>query len=178
MYKFWWQSINCVISRRCAAAQRRCKNDVKLLVTWPPITHGINIVWLLDGAEVYVDCIHRIHSSLVRSALVLEGSKTSYAQFKKWDGGTNSSLSFEFRTESSDGLLLYTDDPSTCDSLELKLVEGRLRLRMNTGTGPMILQSSPSLPSLADGVWHRVAVVKLSANTTLQVRSCFSSFSF
>ena len=103
------------------------------------------------------------------SALVLEGSKTSYAQFKKWDGGTDSSLSFEFRTESSDGLLVYTDDPSTCDSLELKLVEGRLRLRMNTGAGPTILQSSQALPSLADGAWHRVAVVKLSTNTTLQV---------
>ena len=101
--------------------------------------------------------------------MVLEGSKTSYAQFKKWDGGTDSSLSFEFRTESSDGLLVYTDDPSTCDSLELKLVEGRLRLRMNTGAGPTILQSSQALPSLADGAWHRVAVVKLSTNTTLQV---------
>ena len=103
--------------------------------------------------------------------MVLEGSKTSYAQFKKWDGGTNSSLSFEFRTESSDGLLVYTDDPSTCDSLELKLVDGRLRLRVNTGAGPTILQSSPSLPSLADGAWHRVAVVKLAANPTLQVNA-------
>ena len=66
---------------------------------------------------------------------------------------------------------MYTDDPSTCDSLELKLVDGRLRLRVNTGAGPTILQSSPSLPSLADGAWHRVAVVKLSANTTLQVNA-------
>ena len=66
-------------------------------------------------------------------------------------------------------MLLYTDDPSTCDSLELKLVGGRLRLRLNTGTGPTILESSPSLASLADGAWHRVAVVKLAANTTLQV---------
>ena len=68
-------------------------------------------------------------------------------------------------------MLVYTDDPSTCDSLELKLVDGRLRLRVNTGAGPTILQSSPSLPSLADGAWHRVAVVKLAANTTLQVNA-------
>ena len=69
--------------------------------------------------------------------MVLEGSKTSYAQFKKWDGGTDSSLSFEFRTESREGLLVYTDDPTTCDNLELKLVDGRLRLRMNTGAGDL-----------------------------------------
>ena len=69
--------------------------------------------------------------------MVLEGSKTSYAQFKKWDGGTDSSLSFEFRTESREGLLVYTDDPATCDNLELKLVDGRLRLRMNTGAGDL-----------------------------------------
>ena len=69
--------------------------------------------------------------------MALEGSKTSYAQFKKWDGGTDSSLSFEFRTDSMEGLLVYTDDPTTCDNLELKLVDGRLRLRMNTGAGDL-----------------------------------------
>ena len=133
---------------------------------------------------------------------------------------------------------MYTDDPATCDNLELKLVDGRLRLRMNTGagdlanteiekrkildttgdciaakfsveiqstnnsqhihsvsiesreiplantkiqkhkqkpsnslgSGPTILESSPSLPNLGDGSWHRVRVVKLSTNTTLEVR--------
>ena len=100
---------------------------------------------------------------------MLEGSRTSYAQFKKWDGGTDSGLSFEFRTDSGDGLLLYTDDQSTCDSLEVKLVGGRLRLRVNTGLGPGVLQSGPALPPLHDGAWHRVTVVKRGANTTMVV---------
>ena len=66
-------------------------------------------------------------------------------------------------------MLLYTDDQSTCDSLELKLVGGRLRLRVNTGGGPGVLQSGPALPPLDDGAWHKVAVVKRGANTSMVV---------
>jgi hypothetical protein len=65
--------------------------------------------------------------------------------------------------------LLYTDDQSTCDSLELKLVAGRLRLRLNTGAGPGVLESGPELPGLGDGAWHRAAVVKRGPNTSLEV---------
>ena len=105
----------------------------------------------------------------------MEGSKTSYAQFKKWEGGTDSGLSFDFRTRSSDGLLLYTDDPSTCDSLEIKLVGGRVRLRVNTGAGPGVIESSQQLASLSDDAWHSVSVLKRGANTTLVVDSDLQS---
>ena len=101
------------------------------------------------------------------SAFVLEGSKTSYAQFRKWDGGTNSALSFEFRTEQTDGLLLYTDDTSTCDFLEIKLVRSAIRLRFNTGFGGQILTVSDQ--NYSDGDWHKVDVIKHGANTTLSV---------
>ena len=56
----------------------------------------------------------------ISSAFVLEGSKTSYAQFPKWDGASDSSLSFEFRTDQPSGLLLYSDH-SSCVYLEIKL---------------------------------------------------------
>jgi len=101
------------------------------------------------------------------SAFVLEGSKTSYAQFRKWDGGTNSALSFEFRTEQTDGLLLYTDDSSTCDFLEVKLVGSAVRLRFNTGFGGQILTVGEQ--KYSDGSWHKVDVIKNGANTTLSV---------
>ena len=42
--------------------------------------------------------------------LVLEGSHTSYAQFRQWHGGHNDSLTFEFSTNQSDALLLYSDN--------------------------------------------------------------------
>ena len=103
------------------------------------------------------------------SAFVLEGSKTSYAQFRKWDGGTNSALSFEFRTEQSNGLLLYTDDSSTCDFLEVKLVSSGVRLRFNTGFGGQILTVHNQ--DYSDGRWHKVDVIKNGANTTLTVDS-------
>ena len=131
--KIWWQSINCVISRRCAAVLRsvkRFKVPSHQSSASPALLSGFVLLQSYKMERIN-------HSDLAPSALVLEGSKTSYAQFKKWDGGTDSSLSFEFRTESREGLLVYTDDPTTCDNLELKLVDGRLRLRMNTGAGDL-----------------------------------------
>ena len=51
--------------------------------------------------------------SQVAMSFVLEGSATSYAQFRKWNAGLNGTLEFEFKTEQGNGLLLYTDDGGT-----------------------------------------------------------------
>lgn len=58
---------------------------------------------------------------------LLDGSTDSYSQFRKWGGGTNGTLEFEFKTDQPNGLLLYTDDGGTYDFFEIKLVEGALR---------------------------------------------------
>ncbi|KAG8236174.1 hypothetical protein J437_LFUL013440 [Ladona fulva] len=87
------------------------------------------------------------------SCFSLEGSQTSYAQFRKWNPGLNGSLEFEFKTESPNGLLLYTDDGGTYDFFEVKLVEGALRLRFNLGGGAQILTVGRDL---SDGHWHKV----------------------
>ena len=73
------------------------------------------------------------------SAFILEGSKTSYAQFPPWtiSGNSESSLSFEFRTAEQHGLLLYSDIKS-CQYLEIKLVSGQIRARMDTGYGEQV----------------------------------------
>ena len=69
------------------------------------------------------------------SAFVLEGSQTSYAQFPAWDATSDESrLSFEFRTARPSGLLLYSDSVS-CEYLELRLVSGELRARLDMGPG-------------------------------------------
>ncbi len=63
------------------------------------------------------------------SSFVLEGSQTSYAQFRQWDGGLNSSIEFEFKTSQNNGLLLYTDNLAEKEYLMIKIVDGSVRLR-------------------------------------------------
>ncbi|XP_063235605.1 neurexin 1 isoform X2 [Bacillus rossius redtenbacheri] len=100
------------------------------------------------------------------AAFVLEGSQTSYAQFRKWNAGLNGTLELEFKTEQPNGLLLYTDDGGTYDFFEIKLVEGALRLRYNLGGGAQILTVGRDLN---DGHWHKVKVQRLRELTTLSV---------
>ena len=106
-------------------------------------------------------------------AFVLEGSKTSYAQFPPWEGSSRSSLSVEFRTSLPTGLLLYSDwDLATsCHFLHLTLVQGRLQLRFNSGQGAQVLSVASSRPDLGwgDGQWHTVRIVRAGPNTSLTV---------
>uniref|UniRef100_T1IME3 Laminin G domain-containing protein n=1 Tax=Strigamia maritima TaxID=126957 RepID=T1IME3_STRMM len=97
---------------------------------------------------------------------VLEGSPTSYAQFRKWHAGLNGSLEFEFKTEDANGLLMYTDDGGTFDFFEVKLVEGALRLRFNLGGGASILTVGHNLH---DNAWHKVSIVREFEETRLVV---------
>ena len=84
------------------------------------------------------------------ASFVLEGSQTSYAQFRQWHGGQNDSLAFEFGltgsgtsiseaesekgAEESDGagaeaLLLYSDNNQEKEYLQIKLVKRHVMLR-------------------------------------------------
>ncbi|OAD62847.1 Neurexin-3a-alpha [Eufriesea mexicana] len=99
-------------------------------------------------------------------SFVLEGSATSYAQFRKWNAGQNGTLEFEFKTEQGNGLLLYTDDGGTYDFFEVKLVESALRLRYNLGGGAQIVTVGHDL---GDGHWHKVQITRCNENTTLTV---------
>lgn len=93
------------------------------------------------------------------SGFVLDGSQNSYAQFRKWYTGLNGTLELEFKTETPNGLVLYTDDGGTYDFFELKLVEGALRLRYNLGGGAQIITVGRDLH---DGHWHKVQVRNLT----------------
>ncbi|XP_076226293.1 neurexin 1 isoform X6 [Nomia melanderi] len=102
----------------------------------------------------------------VALSFVLEGSATSYAQFRKWNAGLNGTLEFEFKTDQGNGLLLYTDDGGTYDFFEVKLVESALRLRYNLGGGAQIVTVGHDL---GDGHWHKVQITRCNENTTLTV---------
>ncbi|KAL1415924.1 hypothetical protein MTO96_028518 [Rhipicephalus appendiculatus] len=66
-------------------------------------------------------------AALGPSAVVLEGSSSSYAQLRRWQAGPQATLSLDFQTQEPSGLLLYADDGGHGDFVELKLVEGTLR---------------------------------------------------
>lgn len=97
------------------------------------------------------------------NAFLLDGSQNSFAQFRKWYTGLNGSLEFEFKTEQPNGLILYTDDGGTFDFIEIKLVEGAVRLRYNLGGGANIITVGRELH---DSHWHKVQV---SFNATISI---------
>ena len=103
------------------------------------------------------------------TAFVLEGSQTSYAQFKRWKPSLhNSTISFEYQTNQPNGILLYMDDGGYYDFLELKLVEGRVRLRYNFGAGPRVI--TLGAPANGDGRrWNKVTFVRDGTRTRLRV---------
>ena len=98
----------------------------------------------------------------------LEGSQISYAKFPRWNPCLNGSLSFEFRSTQSNSLLMYMDDGKQWDFIEVKLVGGVVRLRMNLGNGASILSASQHLD---DGGWHKVEIYRNNQETTLVVDS-------
>jgi neurexin len=101
------------------------------------------------------------------SSFVLEGSQTSYAQFRKWYSDLNSNLEFEFLTAQPNGLLLYTDDGGYYDFLEIKMVEAGLRIRLNLGNGAQIVDMGRGLN---DGLtWHKVQIRRNGTKTVVRL---------
>ena len=99
-------------------------------------------------------------------AFILEGSQTSYAQFRKWYSSPNASLEFEFWTSRPYGLMLYTDDGGYYDFLEVKLVDGSLRIRLNLGNGAQIADLGQDLNS---STWHKVKIQRNLTQTRVEL---------
>lgn len=96
----------------------------------------------------------------------LEGSQTSYAKFPKWNPCQNGSLSLEFQTSRPNGLILYSDDGGRFDFIEIKLVAGAIRLRINLGGGASYINIGEGLN---DGEWHKIEMTRNNHFTTLMV---------
>ena len=124
---------------------------------------------------------------LVGVTVVLEGSRTSYAQFRQWRGGANSTLRLEFSTHRADALLLYTDNRQTGEYAQLSLVGGAVRLRFNWGGGRAgMIEAGKDLNLLKrkskndddheaseDENWHSVVLLNSASETTLLVDRAF-----
>lgn len=97
---------------------------------------------------------------------VLEGSTSSYARYPCWEPGLNGSIVFEFKTDQSDGLLMYNDDGGQFDFFEIKLLSGSLRLRLNLGSGAATVQVGSDLN---DYMWHKAELKRDAQKTHLIV---------
>ena len=96
----------------------------------------------------------------------IEGSQISYVKFPVWKPCQNGSVSFEFKTNQPNGLLFYADDGGRFDFFEIKLVGGRVKLRLNLGAGATFITSTQNVN---DGRWHNVELKRNIADTTLIV---------
>lgn len=106
---------------------------------------------------------------LPASALHFPGSRISYARYPKWNACPNATISFQFKTTQSDGLLMYTDDHGTYDYLEVIHMSGRVRVTMNIVDGrdsPIQLDTGRDVN---DGRWHTVEIHRNRMETVLTV---------
>ncbi|XP_077910158.1 neurexin 3 isoform X10 [Halichoerus grypus] len=104
--------------------------------------------------------------SLLGLCLGLEfmGLPNQWARYLRWDAGTRSDLSFQFKTNVSTGLLLYLDDGGVCDFLCLSLVDGRVQLRFSMDCAETAVLSSKQVN---DSGWHFLMVSRDRLRTVL-----------
>ena len=95
-----------------------------------------------------------------------EGSSTSYAKFSSWVPCHNGTVSFEFKTQLPNSLLLYTDSGGTGDYYQLKLVNGKMHLRFKLNKSSSMLSAGQNLN---DNYWHTVDIMRDGRFTTLKV---------
>ncbi|XP_055974496.1 neurexin-1 isoform X11 [Sorex fumeus] len=102
------------------------------------------------------------------AGLEFPGADGQWTRFPKWNACCESELSFELKTRSARGLLLYFDDEGFCDFLELVLAQGgRLQLSLSIFCAePATLLAEPPVN---DGAWHHVRLRRQFRNTSLQI---------
>ncbi|XP_028370242.1 neurexin-1 isoform X27 [Phyllostomus discolor] len=100
------------------------------------------------------------------SGLEFPGAEGQWTRFPKWNACCESEMSFQLKTRSARGLVLYFDDEGFCDFLELILTRGgRLQLSFSIfcAEPATLLADTP----VNDGAWHSVLIRRQFRNTTL-----------
>lgn len=97
-----------------------------------------------------------------------DGSSSSYAKYSSWVPCNNGTVSFEFKTQNPNSLLLYTDSGGTADYYQLKLVNGEmyLQFKFKSNKNPGMLSAGHNLN---DNKWHMVDIIRDGRYTTLKV---------
>ncbi|KAM9187580.1 neurexin-1 isoform 25-T25 [Dugong dugon] len=100
------------------------------------------------------------------SGLEFPGAEGQWTRFPKWNACCESEMTFQLKTRSARGLVLYFDDEGFCDFLELILTRGgRLQLSFSIfcAEPATLLADTP----VNDGAWHSVRIRRQFRNTTL-----------
>ncbi|XP_058470622.1 neurexin 3a isoform X4 [Solea solea] len=107
----------------------------------------------------------RLHMFL-STCLGLEffGTPGQWARYLRWDASTRGDLSFQFKTDASESLMLYFDDGGYCDFLLLSVVEGRLQLRFSIDCAETAVSSEKRVD---DNRWHVATVGRYNLRTVL-----------
>ncbi|XP_054651454.1 neurexin 3a isoform X3 [Dunckerocampus dactyliophorus] len=92
------------------------------------------------------------------------GTPGQWARYLRWDASTRGDLSFQFKTEFAEALLLYFDDGGYCDFLQLSVVEGRLQLRFSIDCAETTLVSDRRVD---DNNWHFATLSRYNLRTVL-----------
>ncbi|XP_071250481.1 neurexin-1a-like isoform X18 [Salvelinus alpinus] len=120
--------------------------------------HGAHLIWVC----LLVCCMVDIGASME-----FTGAEGQWARFPMWNACCESEMSFNMKTKSSHGLLVYFDDEGFCDFLELLIHNGKLSLRFS------IFCAEPATvltnTTVNDSQWHTVTIKRNFKNTTLMV---------
>ncbi|XP_061699905.1 neurexin 3a isoform X4 [Syngnathoides biaculeatus] len=92
------------------------------------------------------------------------GTPGQWARYLRWDASIRGDLSFQFKTEFSEALLLYFDDGGYCDFLQLSVVEGLLQLRFSIDCAETTVVSDRRVD---DNNWHFVFLSRYNLRTVL-----------
>ncbi|KAF1374380.1 hypothetical protein PFLUV_G00228490 [Perca fluviatilis] len=92
------------------------------------------------------------------------GTPGQWARYLRWDASTRGDLSFQFKTEASEALLLYFDDGGYCDFLQLSVVEGRVQLGFSIDCAETTVVSDRRVD---DGSWHSATLSRYNLRTVL-----------
>ncbi|XP_036402460.1 neurexin-1a isoform X1 [Megalops cyprinoides] len=120
--------------------------------------HGAHLIWV----GLLVCCMLDLGASLE-----FTGAEGQWARFPMWNACCESEMSFNMKTKSSHGLLVYFDDEGFCDFLELLIHNGRLSLRFSIFCAEPATVLSDT--AVNDSHWHAVTIRRNFKNTTLIV---------
>ncbi|XP_069394631.1 neurexin-1a isoform X10 [Paralichthys olivaceus] len=120
--------------------------------------HGAHIIW----AGLLICCFVEIGT-----CLEFTGAEGQWARFPVWNACCESEMSFNMKTKSSHGLLVYFDDEGFCDFLELLILNGKLSLRFSIFCAEPATVISDT--AVNDSQWHAVTIRRNFKNTTLMV---------
>uniref|UniRef100_A0A8C7YVP6 Neurexin 1b n=1 Tax=Oryzias sinensis TaxID=183150 RepID=A0A8C7YVP6_9TELE len=103
----------------------------------------------------------------IGTCLEFTGAEGQWARFPVWNACCESEMSFNMKTKSSHGLLVYFDDEGFCDFLELLIRNGKLSLRFSIFCAEPATVISDT--AVNDSRWHTVTIRRNFKNTTLMV---------